>query len=148
MIVSYIIIIIFSSYLWVSLSSMYGKVLVMLMLAFCLTEVMDNKIRPLAFQVRKRNYFQLNNYSSIYYILVFIDVSYFCLLFFSGNFHDVPVCWIYCSHNVYIYFCVIGPMPFIDWKVCLFIFIILFCLHLLSAVCLHFLKVLKGTFDQ
>ena len=67
---------------------------------------------------------------------------------FSGNFHDVPVCWIYCSHNVYIYFCVIGPMPIIDWKVCLFIFIILFCLHFLSAVCLHFLKVLKGTFDQ
>ena len=85
-IVSYIIIIIFSSYLWVSLSSMYGKVLVMLMLAFCLTEVMDNKIRPLAFQVRKRNYFQLNNYSSIYYILVFIDTSYFCLLFFQGIF--------------------------------------------------------------
>ena len=30
---------------------MYGKVLVLLMLAFCLTEVMDNQIRPLAFQV-------------------------------------------------------------------------------------------------
>ena len=74
----------FSSYLWVSLSSMYGKVLVMLMLAFCLTEVMDNKIRPLAFQVRKRNCFQLTNYSSIYYILVFIDISY--LLFFQGIF--------------------------------------------------------------
>ena len=87
MLVSYIIIIIFSSYLWVSLSSMYGKVLVMLMLAFCLTEVMDNKIRPLAFQVRKRNHFQLNNYSSITcYILVFIDISYFCLLFFQGIF--------------------------------------------------------------
>ena len=41
-----------SSHLWVALSSMYGKVLVLLMLAFCLTEVMDNQIRPLAFQVR------------------------------------------------------------------------------------------------
>jgi hypothetical protein len=33
---------------------MYGKVLVLLMVAFCLTEVLDNKIRPLAFQVRKK----------------------------------------------------------------------------------------------
>ncbi len=30
---------------------MYGKLLVLLMLAFCLTEVMDNQIKPLAFQV-------------------------------------------------------------------------------------------------
>ena len=34
---------------------MYGKVLVLLMVAFCLTEVLDNKIRPLAFQVRKND---------------------------------------------------------------------------------------------
>ena len=33
-----------------SLSSLYGKFLVLLMLAFCLTEVMDNNIRPLLFQ--------------------------------------------------------------------------------------------------
>ena len=33
-----------------SLSSLYGKLLVLLMLAFCLTEVMDNNIRPLLFQ--------------------------------------------------------------------------------------------------
>ncbi len=33
-----------------TLSSLYGKFLVLLMLAFCLTEVMDNNIRPLAFQ--------------------------------------------------------------------------------------------------
>ncbi|TRY73943.1 hypothetical protein TCAL_15703, partial [Tigriopus californicus] len=39
------------SHLWVTLSSMYGKFLVLLMLAFCLIEVMDNNIRPLAFQV-------------------------------------------------------------------------------------------------
>jgi hypothetical protein len=35
----------------VALSAMYGKILVLLMVAFCLTEVLDNKIRPLAFQV-------------------------------------------------------------------------------------------------
>ena len=40
----------FSSHFWVSLSSLYGKFLVLLMLAFCLTEVMDNNIRPLLFQ--------------------------------------------------------------------------------------------------
>ena len=43
---------IFSSHLWVALSAMYGKVLVLLMVAFCLTEVLDNKVRPLTFQVR------------------------------------------------------------------------------------------------
>ena len=42
----------FSSHFWVSLSSLYGKFLVLLMLAFCLTEVMDNNIRPLLFQER------------------------------------------------------------------------------------------------
>ena len=41
----------FSSHLWVAMSSQYGKLLVLLMVAFCLTEVMDNKIKPLAFQV-------------------------------------------------------------------------------------------------
>ena len=40
-----------STHLWVSLSSMYGKLLVVLMLAFCFTEVMDNSIAPLTFQV-------------------------------------------------------------------------------------------------
>jgi hypothetical protein len=30
---------------------MYGKVLVLLMIAFCLIEVMDNKVAPLTFQV-------------------------------------------------------------------------------------------------
>ena len=45
----------FSSHLWVALSSMYGKILVLLMVAFCLTEVLDNKIRPLAFQVIFKN---------------------------------------------------------------------------------------------
>ena len=40
-----------SSHMWVTLSSMYGKLLVLMMLAFCLTEVMDNNIKPLAFQV-------------------------------------------------------------------------------------------------
>nr|CAH0107979.1 unnamed protein product [Daphnia galeata] len=38
------------THLWVSLSSMYGKLLVVLMLAFCFTEVMDNSIAPLTFQ--------------------------------------------------------------------------------------------------
>jgi len=36
--------------LWVTLSSMYGKLLVLLMFAFCLIEVMDNKVAPLTFQ--------------------------------------------------------------------------------------------------
>ena len=36
--------------LWVTLSSMYGKLLVLLMFAFCLIEVMDNKVPPLTFQ--------------------------------------------------------------------------------------------------
>ena len=43
----------YSSHLWVAMSSMYGKLLVLLMVAFCLTEVMDNKIKPLAFQVNE-----------------------------------------------------------------------------------------------
>lgn len=42
-----------SVHLWVALSAMYGKVLVLLMLAFCLIEVMDNNIKPMAFQVGK-----------------------------------------------------------------------------------------------
>ena len=57
------------------------------------------------------------------------------MFIFSGNFHDVPVCWIYCSHNVYIYFCVIGPMPIIDWKVCLFIFVIFLFTFIISCLC-------------
>jgi hypothetical protein len=32
-------------------TAMYGKVLVLLMIAFCLIEVMDNKVAPLTFQV-------------------------------------------------------------------------------------------------
>ena len=36
--------------LWVTLSSMYGKLLVLLMFAFCLIEVMDNQVSPLTFQ--------------------------------------------------------------------------------------------------
>ena len=36
--------------LWVTLSAMYGKLLVLLMFAFCLVEVMDNKVSPLTFQ--------------------------------------------------------------------------------------------------
>ena len=44
--------------LWVTLSAMYGKLLVLLMLAFCLIEVMDNKIRPLYFQ----NFFMMYLY--------------------------------------------------------------------------------------
>jgi len=39
------------THLWVALSSMYGKLLIVLMLAFCMTEVMDNSITPLTFQV-------------------------------------------------------------------------------------------------
>ena len=42
----------FSTHMWVVLSSMYGKLVVLLTIAFCLTEVMDNSILPLTFQVR------------------------------------------------------------------------------------------------
>nr|XP_027217321.1 proton channel OtopLc-like [Penaeus vannamei] len=39
-----------STYLWVVMSGMYGKLVVLLMLAFCLTEVLDNQVLPLTFQ--------------------------------------------------------------------------------------------------
>ncbi|XP_037087799.1 proton channel OtopLc-like [Pollicipes pollicipes] len=38
------------THMWVVLSSMYGKLVVLLTIAFCLTEVMDNSILPLTFQ--------------------------------------------------------------------------------------------------
>ncbi|XP_068245679.1 uncharacterized protein DDB_G0284459-like [Palaemon carinicauda] len=38
------------TYMWVVMSSMYGKMVVLLMLAFCLTEVLDNDVLPLTFQ--------------------------------------------------------------------------------------------------
>ncbi|XP_066957836.1 uncharacterized protein [Macrobrachium rosenbergii] len=38
------------TYMWVVMSSMYGKLVVLLMLAFCLTEVLDNDVLPLTFQ--------------------------------------------------------------------------------------------------
>ena len=58
--------------LWVSLSAMYGKLLVLLMLAFCLIEVMDNKIRPLYFQ----NFFMMYLYcgSIIAIMCIYITV--------------------------------------------------------------------------
>ena len=33
--------------------AMYGKMLVLVMIAFCLIEVMDNNVKPLTFQVKK-----------------------------------------------------------------------------------------------
>jgi len=42
-----------SSQLWVSLSTLYGQLLIVLMLTFCLTEVMDNTVKLLTLQVRK-----------------------------------------------------------------------------------------------
>ncbi|ROT73175.1 hypothetical protein C7M84_008403 [Penaeus vannamei] len=39
-----------ATYLWVVMSGMYGKLVVLLMLAFCLTEVLDNQVLPLTFQ--------------------------------------------------------------------------------------------------
>ena len=58
--------------LWVSLSAMYGKVLVLLMFAFCLIEVMDNKIQPLFFQ----NFFMMYLYcgSIIAIMCIYITV--------------------------------------------------------------------------
>ncbi|CAL4134095.1 unnamed protein product [Meganyctiphanes norvegica] len=38
------------TYLWVVMSGMYGKLVVLLMLAFCLTEVLDNDVIPMHFQ--------------------------------------------------------------------------------------------------
>ncbi|XP_026274408.1 proton channel OtopLc-like isoform X3 [Frankliniella occidentalis] len=37
-------------HLWVTLSSLYGKLVIVFMLAFCLTEVMDNPVRLLSLQ--------------------------------------------------------------------------------------------------
>ena len=58
--------------LWVTLSAMYGKILVLLMFAFCLIEVMDNKIRPLYFQ----NFFMMYLYcgSIIAIMCIYITV--------------------------------------------------------------------------
>jgi len=41
----------FSRYLWVALSSLYGQALVLVMLAVCLVEVMDNSVRIFSMQV-------------------------------------------------------------------------------------------------
>lgn len=41
----------FSGHLWVQLSSLYGKLLVVLMIAFTLVEVMDNSVKLLSLQV-------------------------------------------------------------------------------------------------
>ena len=58
--------------LWVSLSAMYGMILVLLMFAFCLIEVMDNKIQPLFFQ----NFFMMYLYcgSIIAIMCIYITV--------------------------------------------------------------------------
>ncbi|KAA0203178.1 hypothetical protein HAZT_HAZT001214 [Hyalella azteca] len=40
----------FSMYLWTVMSGMYGKLVVLLMFAFCLTEVLENDVAPLTFQ--------------------------------------------------------------------------------------------------
>ncbi|XP_040570686.1 proton channel OtopLc isoform X1 [Lepeophtheirus salmonis] len=63
------------SHLWITLSSMYGKFLVLLMLAFCLTEVMDNKIRPLQFQGIYMMYLYVGSILAIMsiYVSVLID---------------------------------------------------------------------------
>ena len=47
---------------------MYGKLLVLLMIAFCLIEVMDNNIKPLTFQVHLdmilvKSYQSIDNWS-------------------------------------------------------------------------------------
>ena len=36
--------------------AMYGKLLVLLMIAFCLIEVMDNNVKPFTFQVKQTFY--------------------------------------------------------------------------------------------
>eukprot|EP00094_Tigriopus_californicus_P009507 TCALIF_09167-PA protein Name:"Protein of unknown function" AED:0.45 eAED:0.45 QI:4/1/0.5/1/1/1/2/0/112 len=54
---------------------MYGKFLVLLMLAFCLIEVMDNNIRPLAFQGIYMMYLYIGSIVAIMciYITVLLD---------------------------------------------------------------------------
>ena len=77
---------IFSSHLWVALSSMYGKILVLLMVAFCLTEVLDNKIRPLAFQVKIGLFYYWIYWSYKKTLQVnykMIDTHTFCCVFFD-----------------------------------------------------------------
>jgi len=61
--------------LWITLSAMYGKMLVLLMIAFCLIEVMDNKIKPLTFQAYFMMYLYIGSIIAIMciYITVLLD---------------------------------------------------------------------------
>lgn len=56
-------------------SSLYGKLLVLLMAAFCLVEVMDNRVRPLAFQAGFVMYLYVGSIVAIMciYITVLFD---------------------------------------------------------------------------
>ncbi|XP_067000324.1 proton channel OtopLc [Anabrus simplex] len=62
-------------HLWVLLSSLYGKLVVVLMLAFCLTEVMDNNIKLLSLQGIFLMYLYVGSIAVIIciYIWVLID---------------------------------------------------------------------------
>ncbi|XP_023321227.1 uncharacterized protein LOC111695966 [Eurytemora carolleeae] len=61
--------------LWITLSAMYGKFLVLLMIAFCLIEVMDNNIKPLTFQAYFMMYLYIGSIIAIMciYITVLLD---------------------------------------------------------------------------
>ncbi|XP_076046283.1 uncharacterized protein LOC143028294 [Oratosquilla oratoria] len=63
------------TYLWVVMSGMYGKLVVLLMLAFCLTEVLDNKVAPLTFQGIYLMYLYVGSIVAIMciYVSVIID---------------------------------------------------------------------------
>ncbi|CAG0900143.1 unnamed protein product [Darwinula stevensoni] len=62
-------------WIWVSLSAMYGKLIVLCALAFCLTEVMDNSVKPLQYQGIFVMYLYVGSIISIMciYITVLVD---------------------------------------------------------------------------
>ncbi|KAL1459730.1 hypothetical protein WDU94_011685 [Cyamophila willieti] len=63
------------SYFWVLLSTLYGKILIVLMIAFCLIEVMDNSIKLLTLQGLYLIYLYVGSIAVIIciYIWVLID---------------------------------------------------------------------------
>ena len=47
--------------MWPVLSGLYGQLVVLLAIAFCLTEVMDNNVKPLQIQVTLMSFTYLYN---------------------------------------------------------------------------------------
>lgn len=71
-------------YLWVILSSLYGKTLIILMLAFCLIEVMDNSVKLLTLQGIYLMYLYVGS------IAVIICIYVWVLIDSCASLHDSP----------------------------------------------------------